>query len=296
MRTRRLAIGLCALPLLAAGCGGASHVPCPNGKVNFGVEPYAPGAKFTKAYTDFASTLSDKLGCPVRLHIAKSYTDEVAAMKAGKLDVAEFGALGYVFAHRRAGAEPVATFSDIQGNPISYYAGIWAKKGSPVKTINDLRGKTLALAERTSTSGALYPLYALSSNGLKKSDVNISYTGSHDQALAALTSGTADAAEINSDTMAAAVKAKKLVPAQYQQVWKSDPIPNDPIVVRRGLTPAFKDAVRKTLLALSKDDMHPVDRVIGLGAGQLLPANDAIYDNVRAVVDANHLPFSALDN
>src|SRR3954447_16992267 len=235
MRTRRLAIGLCALPLLAAGCGGASHVPCPDGKVNFGVEPYAPGAKFTKAYTDLASTLSDKLGCPVKLHIATSYTDEVAAIKAGKLDVAEFGALGSVFARRRAGVDPVATFSDIHGNPISYYAGIWAKRGSRIAKVADLRGKTLALAEPASTSGSLYPLYALSSNGLKKGDVNTTYPGGHDQALQPLIAGKADAAEINTDTLATAVKKKGFQPSQYQQVWRSDPIPNDPIVVRRGL-------------------------------------------------------------
>src|SRR3954447_10162348 len=250
MRMRRLAMGLCALPLLAAGCGGASHVPCPNKMVNFGVEPYAPGAKFTKAYTDFAATLSHALGCPVKLHIAKSYTDEVAAMRAGKLDVAELGALSYVFSRRRAGVEPVATFSDIRGNPISYYAGIWAKKGSPITKVGDLRGKTLALSDPASTSGSLYPLYALSSNGLKKSDVNITYAGGHDQALRALADGKVDAAEINTDTQAAAVKAKTFQPSQYQQVWRSDPIPNDPIVVRRGLRPDFKDAVRKALLAL----------------------------------------------
>src|SRR4051794_11496402 len=167
MTVRRLATGLgAAAALLAAGCGGSSHVPCPHGRVVFGVEPYGSGVGFKGAYTQLAQQLTPALGCPVQIHIAKSTTDEIAALRSGKLDLAEISARGYVFAHRMARAEPLATFGDSHGNADAYYAGIWVKKGSPITSLAGLRGKTLALADPASTSGSMYPLNALSSSGL----------------------------------------------------------------------------------------------------------------------------------
>ena len=46
----------------------------------------------------------------LNLNLATNYTAEVEAMRAGKLDVGEFGPLGYIFAHQLAKAQPVAVF------------------------------------------------------------------------------------------------------------------------------------------------------------------------------------------
>src|SRR5262249_39136657 len=106
--------GLAAIGLLLAACGGpgstqstadsstgnanaaattTSSNVCPNGQVRFGVEPYDEGAKFEAAYQSLTSALSQNLNCPVHLFVTQNYTSEVEAMRAGKLDVAEFGPL-----------------------------------------------------------------------------------------------------------------------------------------------------------------------------------------------------------
>src|SRR5262249_45182057 len=129
-----LALACSALMIAAAGCGSsdnkttsssaaaggssATKPACPNGKVNFAVEPYDSGPKFQGAYNQLASYLSTALGCPVKLIVTQNYTAEVEAMRAGKVDIGEFGPLGYVFANKLAKAVPVAAFGDKNSKPV----------------------------------------------------------------------------------------------------------------------------------------------------------------------------------
>jgi NitT/TauT family transport system substrate-binding protein len=89
--------------------------------------------------------LSKSLNCPVNLIITDNYTNEVEAMKAGKIDVGEFGPLGYIFAHTVADAQPVAVFGDRTGKPVTYTAALWVPADSPIKTVADLKGKKIAI-------------------------------------------------------------------------------------------------------------------------------------------------------
>src|SRR5215469_16774512 len=69
----------------------ASHVACPSGTLNFGVEPYDNTSVLIPAYQALAADLGKALGCKINLQIAESYVAEILAMKNGKLDMGEFG-------------------------------------------------------------------------------------------------------------------------------------------------------------------------------------------------------------
>src|SRR5580704_17826086 len=82
---------------------------CPNGgTVRFGVEPYDTAPKLVPIYEQIGKLVGDKLGCPVEVYVATSYNAEIEAMRNGKLEIGEFGPLGYVLAHQVAKAEAVA--------------------------------------------------------------------------------------------------------------------------------------------------------------------------------------------
>src|SRR5262245_35107522 len=118
----------------ATHASGATNV-CPNGKVRFGLEPYDAGPKLAAAYKGLISLLQKKLGCPVKLYIATNYTAEIEAMRAKKLDVGEFGPLGYIFAHQLAKAQPVAIFGTKDRKPVTYTAALWVPADSAIKTV-----------------------------------------------------------------------------------------------------------------------------------------------------------------
>jgi phosphonate transport system substrate-binding protein len=303
MRSRRAAaaLGVSALfaialvAVIASSAGAAPRTTniCPNGSVNFGVEPYDAGAKFTAAYQSLTTTLSKTLNCPVNLIITDNYTNEIEAMKAGKIDVGEFGPLGYIFAHTVAHAQPVAVFADKNGKPVTYTAALWVPVDSPIKTIADLKGKTVAFSDPGSTSGNLLPRYAMIKAGLNPDkDVKIEYAGGHPQSLLALVNGKVDAGEINSQQQATATAAHQFDPAKFRMIWQSAPIQNDPITVRGNLSPAFKASVTKALLKMTPAQLKLLDAELGVDSGPMVAAKDSFYNPIRAVVAAEHLQIT----
>ncbi|MFD8531570.1 phosphate/phosphite/phosphonate ABC transporter substrate-binding protein [Streptosporangium canum] len=272
MRTRRLLAAVAAasalLPLLSgcgdtgasgtAGASGNAGATCPGGRVRFGIEPYEDPAKLKPAYEVLAAALQRKLGCPVELKVVEDYSAEVLAMRNGQLELAQFGPLGYVFASRMADARAVASFADAKGALTTYTGGIWVPAKSPITSVRDLAGKSLALSSPGSTSGDALPRYALQTAGLAESSVKINYAGGHPEALLALVNGKADAAEINSQQLATAQAAGTFDPSKYRRIWSSEPIPNDPITVHGKLDQRFREAVAKALLELDAADVAKV--------------------------------------
>jgi phosphonate transport system substrate-binding protein len=287
------AIACATVAAIAAPASAASL--CPNGKVLFGVEPYDTGPKFMGAYQSLTKVLQTNLGCPVKLIVTNNYTAEVEAMRAKKLDVGEFGPLGYIFAHKLANAQPVAVFGTADRKPVTYTAGLWVAASSSITSVSQLKGKTVAFSDPASTSGNLFPRYAIIKAGLNPdNDVKIQFAGSHTASLLALTNGKVDAAEVNSQQQATAASAGQFDTSQYRQIWKSAPIPNDPITVRGDLSSAFKAAFKKALLKLTPAQLKLVDTELGVDSGPMIPGTDSLYGPIRAVVNAENLDIKAI--
>ncbi len=319
---KKTVLSIAAAGLILAGCGSSSSsssvtkaaqtnatsstgsvaaATCPHNPLRFAVEPYDSGSALESAYKSLAAALQTNLGCPVQLIISDSYVAEINAMRADKLELGEFGPLGYVLAHKIANAQPIVAFADPAGKPVTYTAGIWVPKNSPIKTVADLKGKTIALSSTTSTSGALYPVYALVKAGFKCNGVascqgvTIKYAGGHPESLLAHTHGTLDAGEVNSQQEATAEKAGKFKPADYREIWKSEPIENDPITVRGDLPPAFQQKVTQALLKLTPAQVAAVDSELGTGStGGMVAATDSLYSGITALAQAEGLSVKNL--
>ena len=268
-------------PVVLAGCSpaaSAESATCPNGQITFGIEPFEDPKKLEPAYKTVAESLSKTLDCPVEVQVLEDYSAEVLAMQNGKLDIGQFGPLGYVFASERAGAEPLASFGTAEGELSSYTGGIWVPKESGITTLEDLRGKDLALGSVGSTSGDALPRYALAQAGIAESELNLNYAGGHPEALLALTNKTVDAAQINSQTMGTAIKEGTFKKEDFRQIWESDPIPNDPITVAESADPEFKKAVKDAVLNLPAKDIEEVAGYLGVEpAGQLIEVDKSTY-------------------
>lgn len=281
-RARSFLAPLAVVSLALTGCGGSSQASddptCPNGEIRFGIEPYEDPAKLEPAYQVLASALEKELDCPVSVQVVEDYSAEVLSMKNEKLDLGQFGPLGYVFASRKADAEPLASFGLANGELSTYTSAIWVPKSSPVRSVEDLKGKSLALGAPGSTSGDALPRYALRKAGLSDKDVRSNYSGGHPEALLALTKGTVDAAQINSQTLATATEAGSFDAKKFRKIWTSDPIPNDPITVRGNAAPEFKAAVKKALLNLDPADVKKVGAFLDVTPpGNLVPVTKKTY-------------------
>ena len=187
----------------------ASGQDCPNnGTVRFGVEPYEAAARLVPIYGHLGDLIGKKLGCTVTVLITTTYTAEIEAMRNGKLEVGEFGPLGYVLAHQVAKAEAVATFFNYKGKPETYTAGIVTWPGSGIHALKDVAGHTFAFSDPASTSGHLFPAYALAKAGINPdTGVKGIYAGSHGASFEALRNHKVQAGELNSQEIASASTA-----------------------------------------------------------------------------------------
>ena len=288
----------------AAGIGIASLVAipadaaapdCPNGgTVRFGVEPYEAAAKLIPIYDKIGEILAKALDCRVQMLITTSYTAEVEAMRAGKLEVGEFSPFSYVMAHEIAKAEVVATVSDVNGKPDTYTAGIVTWPGSGIKTLKDIAGHTFGYSDPASNSGHLFPAYALKKAGIDPdTGVRPLYSGSHTASFEALRNHKVEAAELNSQQIISSTEAGIYKPGDFVELWRSDPIPADPIAVRADLEPAFKARLTRVLQTLDFSSLPAAD-LKNLGNGHLIPQTDNVYDVIRDLVHVLNIDLSKL--
>lgn len=298
--TRRASGSLLAavVVLLALACGGAASTSsaggCPNGgTVRMGVEPFEDATVLQPLYQQIVGPLSSKLGCTVQLDITTNYTAEVEAMRAKRLEVGEFGPLGYVFAKQLAGAQPVATFGDKQGTPLTYYASIVTWQGSGITSLKDVAGRKFAYSDPASTSGHLYPAYGLRKAGIDPdTGVQAFYAGSHTASFEAIRNHKVDAGELNSDRITSATAAGEYRADQFPTLWKSDPIPQDPIVVRGDLPPAFRDRFKQALLSLDLSSVSdPKSVLIG---PRMVAQTDAPYHQIADLVKTLNIDLSKI--
>src|SRR5580700_3577761 len=215
---------------------------CPNGgTVRFGVEPYDTAARLVPIYEKVGKLIGDKLGCPVEVFVATSYNAEIEAMRNGKLEIGEFGPLGYVLAHQVAKAEAVAAFGTDDGKPNSYWASIVTYPDTGIKTVADIKDHSFAFSDPASTSGHLFPAYGLRKGGVDPDkDIRAIYAGSHTASFEALYNKKVDAGELNSEQLESATQRGHYKDGDLVFLWKSDPIPTDPISIRGNLPDAFK--------------------------------------------------------
>src|SRR5215469_542033 len=159
------ALGMAAIAgssVLLSSSALAASPDCPNdGTIRFGVEPYDTAPKLTPIYQQIGKLIGAKLGCDVEIFVTTNYNAEIEAMRNGKLEMGEFGPLGYVLAHQVAKAEAVATLADKDGHPSTYWASIVTYPRSGIKTLEEVRGHYFAFSDPASTSGHLFPAYAL---------------------------------------------------------------------------------------------------------------------------------------
>jgi phosphonate transport system substrate-binding protein len=271
---------------------------CPaGGTVRFGVEPYDTAARLVPIYEKVGKLIGDKLGCPVKIYVATSYNAEIEAMRNGKLEIGEFGPLGYVLAHQVAKAEAVAAFGTAEGKPDTYWASIVTYPSSGIKTVADVRGHSFAFSDPASTSGHLFPAYGLRKAGIDPDkDIRAIYAGSHTASFEAIYNHKVDAGELNSEQLESAKQRGHYKDGDLVFLWKSDPIPTDPFAVRGDLPAAFKAKLTDILQHLDLTSLDPADRKIMVGAGitQLVAQPDSAYDGIRDLVKTLNIDLQKL--
>lgn len=185
------------------------------------------------------------------------YNAAVEAMRAGRADMAWFGAKTYIQAAELAGADAFAAGIPTGKKSASYHVYFIVPKDSTITEYSkdQLKGKGLALNHIGSTSGDLVPRYELKKIGLDTNNKNdfkfVQYAGSHDAAIMAVVNKHADFAGVSSRNFNARVKDGTLNPSDVKIIYKAYVAP-PPLAYSKKLPQEVRDNIKAAVLKAHK--------------------------------------------
>src|SRR5262245_37071549 len=250
-------------------------------KLRFAVGPFQPTQSDTrKAYEPFFKHIADKLGRDYELVVTNDWAGIAIALANQQADVAWMGPWGYVLAHNEGGTEAIATVK-YNGKP-TYHAIMVARPDAKIgKWPGDAKGLRLSLADVGSTSGWLIPTHWFKTKGIDpKTYFQYRDGASHAAQVLSVINNQTDLASDYDRNLNVFIERGTIKPEQIRIVWQSDPLPNDPLVVRAGFDPAMTKKIQDVVLAISEEQ-----------ALTLMPKNytgwvPATHDSYRLIEDA----------
>lgn len=250
-------------------------------EVTFGVIPVAGATSVKDTFGGLADYLQNTLGVKVKLQTAGDYTGVITGMQHKHIDIAYFGPKSYVEAAKRAGAEAVATEVDAESGLPGYKGMIITKKGSGLKSLEDIKGKKWAFTSSQSTSGTLVPTVMFSKKGIdpQKYFSKVVYSGGHEASILSVKAGKVDAASTNNLDFNRGL-GRNWNADDFNVIWTSDIIPGSPMTVRKDLPTSFKMAVKGAFLSLDDKELLSKMKIAGY-----VPGNDKFYDSVRELIE-----------
>ncbi|KQP41404.1 phosphonate ABC transporter substrate-binding protein [Methylobacterium sp. Leaf104] len=275
MLTRRSLAGAFALALLALPAA-AQDWKAAYPELTLAVIPAENASGTADRYAPMTAYLSKTLGVPVKLRIANDYAAVIESQRAGNAQLAFYGPASFARAVMTGvKIEPIVNQRHDNGAS-GYYSVIYVRADSPYRTIEDLKGKNLALVDPNSTSGNQAPRFFLHKAGHPVDTVfgKTVYAGSHENAVLALVQGTVDAAanlyNSDTDTMVTRMATKGMLKkpdgtamgqSDFRVVFKSDFLPEGPFAMLASLPDDLKAKIRDALVAMPKADKAAFDRL-----------------------------------
>ncbi len=243
--------------------------------------------------------LEAQLGMDVNVTVATDYNALIEGMASEQIHVGLLATTAYVLAADEGVAEAILKSlrydvddmgRQMKDKPLvsGYKSQLVAASDSGIKSVKDLKGRKIAIASFTSTSGFVWPANLLADNGLDpEKDVEWLNAGGHDNAILAVFNGEADAAFTFKDARSLFEKEsfhgdlmKKVV-----LVTDTSEIPNDTISVIPRLDPELKEEVRQAFINLAKDPkgLEIIQKIYNHEG--YAPAKDSDYNEVRTYLE-----------
>ena len=287
--TRRNCLQLAGAAALAFATLGTAFAQTPELRV--GLIPSEDAQAMIRASQQVMDQLAEKTGMKVRPFVANDYNGVIEALRSGKLDIAYLGPFSYVLASSIANAEAFAVAVTKKTGKSAYHSVVITRKDSGLDSVAKLQRKTFAFVDPTSTSGHLFPKAGLLADGFDpdKHFSRVIFSGSHDANIMAVANGKVDGAAVADRIFESAV-AKGVVKAEdFQVIWRSQPIPESPMVWRKSLDAATK---QKGAAALAEvKDLPWGDQGVLNG---FAPTTDKAYDVVRQTAKALSLDLGKM--
>ncbi len=243
----------------------------------------------------------ERLGVPAKLFAPADYNGVIQGLLGGTLDMAWLGASAYaaVYLQDPEAVEPVLVKINLDGS-YGYHSIGFARKDAGINSLEDMQGKVFGFGDPNSTSGYLIPSIEIPQTTgatMESGDYfgEVKFTGGHEQTIVAVNNGDVAGGVTwadgqgnwedgyNSGALRKAVDAGLADMNDLVEIWRSKPIPEGPVVLRKDLP----EEVKTTMTALV-DELHEMDAdcAYGVAAGESLGFDPIAHDAYVSIVEA----------
>ncbi|MFN3263063.1 MAG: phosphonate ABC transporter substrate-binding protein [Pikeienuella sp.] len=297
MKTTKTFIAAAIAALTLAGAAGAQEIT----EFRIGVLGGENAQDRMTSNECFRAKTEELLGVPTKLFTPADYDGVIQGLLGGTIDMAWLGASAYAKAYLTdpEAVEPVMVKTNLDKS-YGYYSIGFARKDRNIASLDDMKGKVFAFGDPNSTSGYLIPSIeipqqtgATMENGAYFGEVK--FTGGHEQTIVAVANGEVDAGVTWADGMGAwedgfnsgalrkAVDAGLVDMNDMVEIWRSKPIPEGPVVLRKALPERVK--IDMTTLIASLPYMDP-ECAYNFMAGDALGFQPINHDAYISIIEA----------
>jgi phosphonate transport system substrate-binding protein len=261
--------------------------------ITVGVIPFEEVQLTAEKFKGVVKTIEKATGKKVEWYFPTSYASLIESQRRGFIQIGYYGPESYIKAHEVSDGKIEAFAQAVWGGGVyrkkedGYHAYIIVKADSPYKTPADLKGKTLALVNATSTSGNMIPKVELGkqlNSKLTNYFKSVFYAGSHTAAALAVLQGRADAAAVADVTLDWAVDKKEFDGKAFRIIWQSSKLPLDPFAWRKDLlSDTLRTKIANALVNLGNTP-EGKEFLTKTRSEKVEPVDDKAYDGIRAVL------------
>lgn len=265
------------------------------GTLVFSIIPTEETTQELGIYQPLLTALKENTGKSIEFFMPTSYASVIEGMVNGWVHIGVHGPNSYVLAKAKDPAlEVFATYTKKQGHlqeeGPGYRAVLITRADSDFDTIESLEGTVLGLADPASTSGNLLPRMVFGDEigtgpELENYFSRVVYTGGHDQSTLAVKEGRVDSAFVATHRFDNVIDRELASLEEFEVLWQSDVIPQDPMVYRGDLCEPLKAAIRETFLTLHEDP-EAASFFEGIDSTKFVAMEDSDYDIIRRLVAA----------
>jgi len=238
----------------------------------------------------------DAQGVPIDVAFYSTYEDQNDGLLSGAIDIAWNSPLAWVDAQRRSrnGCRAIA-MRDTDRDRISY---VVARRSGPVKTLADLKGRTIATGAIDSPQATLIPLGLLRREGLnpgvdvtvRRFDVLVGKHGDHvggeRDALACLTRGDAAACAMLDLNWEGWIKDGTIDANEFIIVGETDRFDHCVFTVCQAFDPSAEKAWLDALFAMRYDNPAHREMMDLEGLRAWLPGRTTGFGPLMAAVES----------
>ena len=268
--------------LIALAAAGAAGVRAQGQKVfRITAIPDESPTELARKAGPLVKYLEQRLGVKAEYTPVTDYAAAVEALANQQVDLAWFGGFTFVQAQQRSGGKVIPL---VQREEDEKFRSVFITTEDGIKSLADLKGRTLTFGSQSSTSGHLMPRSFLLAAGIDpdRDLKRVAFSGAHDATVAAVASGKVDAGALNISVWDKLVADKKVDSAKVRVFFTTAPYYDYNWTVHADMPPAQRERLTKAFLDLSKSTAEGREVLEVQRATRFLPTKAENYKGIEA--------------